>query len=112
MSNARIRPSPDTDTHSFATPLTLVVLSLIFGITAFGTDMYLLALPAIARALDISPQSAQLTLSVFLYGNAAGQLVFGPLSDRFGRRPVLLGGLSAYVISSIGCALATCLGAL
>ena len=84
----------------------VVLLSLVFGVAAFATDMYLPAFPAIRQAFDATPQAVQLSLSVFLYGNAVGQLVFGPLSDRYGRRPILLIGLAAYVVTTFGCALA------
>ena len=84
----------------------IVSLALIFGIAAFATDMYLPAFPAISRAFDTSPQAVQWSLSVFLYGNAAGHLIFGPLSDRYGRKPVLLVGIATFAVTSFGCALA------
>jgi DHA1 family bicyclomycin/chloramphenicol resistance-like MFS transporter len=84
----------------------IVLLSFVFGIAAFATDMYLPAFPAIRATFDVAPQSVQLSMSVFLYGNALGHLVFGPLSDRYGRKPVLIGGLLAYAGASFGCALA------
>ena len=68
--------------------------------------MYLPALPTIQDEFASSPQAIQLSLSLFLYGNALGHLVFGPLSDRFGRKPVLLSGLAAYFLASLGCATA------
>lgn len=92
---------------AFATPWRVLVLALVFAIVAIGTDMYLPAFPAIRGAFGVTPQQVQLSLSVFLYGNALGQLVYGPLSDRHGRRPVLLGGLAAYALASFGCAAAT-----
>jgi len=85
----------------------VVLLALVFGMAAFGTDMYLPAFPAIRRAFDASPQTVQLSLSIFLYGNAAGHLFFGPLSDRYGRKPVLLLGLAVFALASFGCALAS-----
>lgn len=69
-------------------------------------DMGLPALPPIERSLRASPAVAGQTLSLFLVGFAAAQLVLGPLSDRFGRRPVLLGGLALYTLAGIGCAAA------
>lgn len=102
-------PSP-ARTHEpgsgFDSPQLIVLLSFVFGIAAFATDMYLPAFPAIRATFDVEPRSVQLSMSVFLYGNAAGQLVFGPLSDRYGRKPVMLGGLVAYACASFGCALA------
>lgn len=84
----------------------IVLLSFVFGIAAFATDMYLPAFPAIRATFDVAPQAVQMSMSVFLYGNALGHLVFGPLSDRYGRKPVLIGGLAAYAGASFGCALA------
>lgn len=80
------------------------------GLAAFGplsTDLYLPALPAIVEAFGTDVASVQFTLSIFLFGFAAAQLVCGPLSDRFGRRPVLLGGLMLYVLASAACMMAT-----
>ena len=64
------------------------------------------ALPATARALGMSIGTAQLTITLYLIGLAIGQLLYGPVSDRFGRRPVLLGGLSLFTAASIVTALA------
>ena len=74
--------------------------------------MPLPALPWLAADLGVEATSAQLLVGVFLGGFAAAQLIVGPLSDRFGRRPILLGGLVCYLGCSIGCALATSLEAL
>lgn len=84
----------------------IVLLSFVYGIAAFATDMYLPAFPAIRASFDVAPQAVQMSMSVFLYGNALGHLVCGPLSDRYGRKPVLIGGLAAYAGASFGCALA------
>jgi DHA1 family bicyclomycin/chloramphenicol resistance-like MFS transporter len=78
-------------------------------LTALGplsTDLYLPSLPAIARAFGSHEADVQLTLSMFLFGFAAGQLFYGPLSDRLGRKPVLLAGLGIYVVASAVCAIA------
>ncbi|WP_287367494.1 multidrug effflux MFS transporter [Thauera sp.] len=82
---------------------------LIVALTSLGplsTDFYLPALPAIARALGTDTAGAQLTLSVYLLGFGFGQLLIGPLSDRFGRRPVMLWGMAVFVLSSAACAVA------
>ncbi len=82
---------------------------LLVAMTACGTlGMHIIipALPATARALDMSIGTAQLTITLYLVGLAIGQLLYGPMSDRFGRRPVLLAGLSLFTVASIVTALA------
>jgi DHA1 family bicyclomycin/chloramphenicol resistance-like MFS transporter len=85
------------------------LLPVILGaMAAFGplaTDMYLPAFPAIAAGLPADAASVQVTLAAFFAGTALGQLGYGPLSDRFGRKPALLLGLAVFTLSSIGCAL-------
>jgi DHA1 family bicyclomycin/chloramphenicol resistance-like MFS transporter len=77
------------------TPAALtILLGILIALSALGTDMYVPALPDVAEAFDAPVSAAQLTLTTYFLGIAAGQLVCGPLSDRFGRRPVLLGALS------------------
>ena len=71
---------------------TLSVAALV-ALGPLSTDMYLPTLPGLARELDTTPAKVQLTLSLFLVGFAIAQIVYGPLSDRFGRKPVLLSGL-------------------
>nr|WP_228488320.1 multidrug effflux MFS transporter [Caenimonas koreensis] len=89
-------------------PATLVVLvlALLLGIQPVTTDLYLPALPALTDAFGASVAQAQLTLTTLLLAFGTSQLVWGPLSDRFGRRPILLIGLGAYTVASLGCALA------
>jgi MFS transporter, DHA1 family, multidrug resistance protein len=77
---------------------------LLVALTACGTmGMHVIipALPATARALNMSIGTTQLTITLYLIGLAAGQLFYGPVSDRFGRRPVLLAGLTLFTIASI-----------
>jgi DHA1 family bicyclomycin/chloramphenicol resistance-like MFS transporter len=96
-------------------PRSLPVVVLLTGLVAFApmsTDFYLPSLPSIGRDLDASIATVQLTLSVFMVGFAVSQLVYGPLSDRFGRRPVILGGVALYTLASIACALAPTIEAL
>ncbi len=69
-------------------------------------SIYAPSMPALTEALGTSQQMVQLTLTVFFAGFAVSQLFYGPASDRFGRRRVLLGGLSLYVAASIACAFA------
>ncbi|GAA4775407.1 multidrug effflux MFS transporter [Microbacterium gilvum] len=78
----------------------LLVLALLSAVAPFATDLYLPAFPQMAVDLAADATGIQLTLTGFLVGVAAGQLVFGPLSDRFGRRGPLLVGAVALVVSS------------
>lgn len=94
-----MRPRPDS----------LAIAALLTSLVAIGplsTDMYLPALPILVHAFGADVSSAQLTLSIFLIGFAFGQLLAGPLSDRFGRRPLLIWGMALYAAASLGCALA------
>src|SRR3546814_10175822 len=74
--------------------------------------MYLPALPALAEDFAADAGQVQLTLSVFMAGMAGGQLLYGPVSDRFGRKLPLLAGALLFVAASFGCALAPGLDAL
>jgi DHA1 family bicyclomycin/chloramphenicol resistance-like MFS transporter len=88
---------------------------LLVALTACGTlGMHVIipALPATARAMGISIGSVQLTITLYLIGLAAGQLLYGPLSDRFGRRPVLLAGMTLFTLASAATALAPTPGVL
>lgn len=88
----------------------LPVLALLAAFAPLSIDMYLPALPAIAADLRGSMEGAQLTLAAFFLGMAAGQLVHGPLADRYGRRRPLFAGLVIYTLASLGCALAWDMG--
>ena len=77
---------------------------LLVAMTACGTlGMHIIipALPATAQALGMSIGASQLTITLYLIGLAIGQLLYGPVSDRFGRRPVLLTGLSLFTVASV-----------
>jgi DHA1 family bicyclomycin/chloramphenicol resistance-like MFS transporter len=89
-----------------STALVVLVLSLLLGIQPITTDLYLPALPALTEGFGAPVAQAQLTLSALLLAFGVSQLFWGPLSDRFGRRPILLCGLAAYVVAAIGSALA------
>ncbi|MEQ8347674.1 MAG: multidrug effflux MFS transporter [Sneathiellaceae bacterium] len=85
------------------------LLALISSFSATGiiaTSIYVPSMPAIAQDLAASPTAVKLTLSVFLAAFAVGQLVYGPISDRLGRRPVLISGLVICVLASVVCILA------
>ncbi len=81
------------------------IVGLLSGIAALSIDMYLPAFPAIADDLNASAGDIQLTLGFFLAGLALGQLIHGTLSDRYGRKPVILIGLILYALASLACAL-------
>ena len=88
-------------------PGTFALTMVLAALTALGPlsmDMYLPSLPEIARVLGAPPARVQLTISSYLIGFAVGQVIYGPLSDRHGRRPVLLAALAAYVTSTLICA--------
>ena len=82
----------------------VLILGALTAFSSMSIDMYLPAFPQMARDLGIPLGMVQLSISAFLYGSAAGQLFYGPLADRWGRRMPLLMGLSLYVASTIGCA--------
>lgn len=84
--------------------LIVLTLALLLGIQPITTDLYLPALPGLAHELDASMAQAQLTLTALLLAFGISQLFWGPLSDRFGRRPILLAGMAAYVVASLGSA--------
>ncbi len=78
----------------------LVTLALLSAVAPFATDLYLPAFPTMVADLDTSATAIQLTLTAFLLGLAFGQLIFGPLSDRFGRVRPLLVGAAVCVLAS------------
>ncbi|SHO62338.1 MFS transporter, DHA1 family, bicyclomycin/chloramphenicol resistance protein [Pseudoxanthobacter soli DSM 19599] len=85
-------------------PGTLAFTAMLASLSAMSpvaTDIYLPSLPAIVAAFGTTPAAVQVTLSVFMFGYAVAMPVYGPLSDRFGRRPVLLVSLGLFVITSL-----------
>jgi DHA1 family bicyclomycin/chloramphenicol resistance-like MFS transporter len=89
-----------------------LVIGLLGAVGPFAIDMYLPALPAVAADLGASAQAVQFTLTAFFAGFGVSQLVYGPLSDRFGRKPPLYVGLAIFLLGTLGCALAPTIGAL
>ncbi|HEX7053522.1 MAG TPA: Bcr/CflA family multidrug efflux MFS transporter [Burkholderiales bacterium] len=83
-----------------------VVLGVVMALGPLAIDMYLPALPALQGEFATSAARVQQTLSAYLLGLAVGQLAFGPLADRYGRKAPLLGGLALFAAASAGCALA------
>ncbi len=82
--------------------LAALAIALLLGLQPVTTDLYLPALPLLARELKAPMAAAQLTMSLVLLAFGIGQLVMGPLSDRFGRKPVLLGGLALHTLAGLG----------
>jgi len=82
-----------------------VLLGALIAVSPFAMDIYLASMPSMTQALTATPEQVQLTLSVYMYGWGIAQLFAGPLSDRIGRRPALLGGLAVFVFASVACAL-------
>lgn len=80
----------------------VLLLGLLLGLQPVTTDLYLPALPALQQHLGASMPQVQLTLTAMLLAFGGSQLVWGPLSDRLGRRPILLTGLVIYVIAALG----------
>jgi MFS transporter, DHA1 family, multidrug resistance protein len=89
--------------------LLTLLLAALTGLTALSIDMSLPAMPQLQHSFGAGVSSVQLTLSIFLTGYALGQMVCGPLSDRWGRRPVLLAGLAVFTVAGFVCAGSTSL---
>lgn len=98
---------PATDPLPGRTAGLLWLITGFWMLQPLSADLYLASLPELASSFRVPPATVQQTLSMFALGVALSQLVSGPLSDRFGRRPVLLGGLLVYVVASAACAFTT-----
>jgi MFS transporter, DHA1 family, multidrug resistance protein len=92
--------------------LLILILGSLSTISPFSIDMYLPGFPAIANDLNVSISQVQFSLTAYLIGIAIGQLLYGPLLDRYGRKRPLYIGLSIYIISSVVCAFSTSLESL
>src|SRR5215211_8599013 len=95
-----------------ARPSFIALLVAVSAVSPLGINMYLPSMPGMARAFGVDFTTIQLTLSLYLAAMALGQLIIGSLSDRFGRRPVLLIGLMVFVIGSLLCLTAQSVGLL
>jgi DHA1 family bicyclomycin/chloramphenicol resistance-like MFS transporter len=83
-----------------------VLLGALVAVAPLAMDIYLASMPSMARALSASDEEVQLTLSLYMFAWGAAQIVVGPLTDRFGRRPALIAGLMLFVAASVVCAAA------
>ncbi len=101
-----------TSSRRMSPTLVIVLLSLLMGLQPIATDLYLPALPEMTRGLGADMAQAQLTLTALLLGFGLSQLAWGPLSDRIGRRPVLIAGMSLFTLASVGAVLAGSVDAL
>lgn len=90
----------------------VLLLGLMCALPAVTSDIYLPSLPDVARDLHTTTTAVQLTMTGVLVGGAVGQLVVGPLSDRFGRRRPVLIGVALHIVISLLCALAPGIGTL
>ncbi len=90
----------------------LILLGALTAVGSLSVDMYLPSFPAIVADLHTDAGSVQRTLSIFFIGLGLGQLIYGPLSDRFGRKPPLLFGMVLYTVASLVCMLAPSIEAL
>ncbi len=98
--------APPVRAASMSPALVVVMLALLLGIQPITTDVYLPALPALQADFGATMSQVQMTFAALLLAFGTSQLVWGPLSDRFGRRPVLLAGMGAYVVASVACVVA------
>ena len=85
---------------------TVLILGLLSAIGPFSIDMYLPGFPGIAKDLHTTVPEVALSLSGFFIGICFGQFLYGPLLDRYGRKPPLIAGIILYLIASVGCVFA------
>ena len=100
-------PAPSSEARTGASGLVIAVLIAVATLNSLSINMIVPALPSMASGLATDFASVQLTLSSYLFATAVAQLVHGPLSDKFGRRPVLMTGMLLYILASVICLVAT-----
>ncbi len=104
MPESNTAPGPNTPQRRLTTKGLIILLALLSAFVPLSTDLYLPALPRMSDHFNAPANLINLTLVLFFVFYSAGTLVWGPLSDKYGRRPMLLVGLSIYVVASILCA--------
>lgn len=112
MPNSSQQPSAATPPSFSGLPGWLILLGVLTAVGSLSVDMYLPSFPTIATTLHTDAGAVQRTLSMFFIGLGLGQLVYGPLSDRFGRKPPLLAGIALYTFASLACMFAPNIAAL
>ena len=85
----------------------VLILGALAALGPLSIDMYLPAFPSIARSFSVPTAAIETSVSIYFVGLAIGQLFYGPISDRYGRKIILVGGLSIYIVSAIWCAFAS-----
>lgn len=98
--------------NTFRRRLLILILGLLTALSPFAIDLYLTSFPAIAKDLGATVPEVSLSLSAYFVGLSLGQLIYGPLLDRFGRKKPLYAGLVIFVLASVGCAYARSIEAL
>src|SRR5438876_1759179 len=99
-------PGAATDSSIATSKLMLLMLVLMTGVAPISLYLLVPALPVLATTFGRDISVAQMTVSLYMVGIACSQIIMGPLSDRFGRRPVLLAGLGLMVAASAACSFA------
>ena len=92
---------------TYSLPVALVLLAPSNILASLGMDIYLPIVPAMPEILGTTPEIVQLTLTLYMIMLGVGQIIFGPLSDRFGRRPILIGGVLVFAATSLALAMTT-----
>ena len=96
---------PPSDSFRSGLPGWLILMGALTAIGPFAIDMYLPAFPTIAANLGVPRGDVERTLAAYLIGLAMAQVFYGPMADRYGRKPPLLVGLALFMVASLGCAL-------
>src|SRR5690554_380448 len=91
----------------FTSPAAILLLAAMMALAPLASAMYLPAFPAMAASMEVDAKLVQLTLSAYMIGLSSAQLLYGPLADRLGRKPLIVAGTALFSLASLGCMLAT-----